>query len=1230
VATPTLIWTALPAGLAERDGRRIARISVFLSPRLDGEAAMTLSDVDALVDWPSTLRRSGPRGLALTVDLRSGSQPVGSTTVLPLASRAGRDGPDSRAWRNLFPGSTPIAPTKNLLGSRTSSVLHSYPAGQLARDIRALYAQTLTACVNGTPGPNLESFTRDAVRASGRPPVNMAALEAFARFHTSSGRTLDRAGLRARAAVRPDFHEIVASLGTYPLLLRRLGLVLDIEVSVDDLGLKTGLTDLRLRVGPGELAHEGALHHYRPWSAVAFSSARDGGSAAFTMAPSPPGPSLASLRLDDAQTTVVQERLEHVAYALIHAGRRASMNAARMAPGEHPPEAHLPALVQGGIRLTHAAAPAMTSRAMETQARLLEDLTETRQRLASTTADEDARTADDGEDTRLLDADDVLRGYRVDVRDVDEGTWRSLCRRRTRYRAGDWAWPPEDGHLEDEGFLEPMVYDDEGAEREDSRVLEDLFEWDGWSLVVPRDSAQRRRFVAEQDAEAATAGTPLQVRSEVPPGSLMPQRFGRHYEFRLRKVNLAGNDVAATPGAGSAGATVSETIPCLRVESVKAPVVIPATARGYNEGGDVVVLRDADLAQHRTGEFRLHVLPPEVSLSLAEKHGVFDGYSNDDAWTLLSNHRGSTEEIGLEETVTAAPCYAPYLPDPLVKQAVLCLPDGAGHVDLPRFDDIPEAERGRRLARSCLLVIRPGGDRVRASVKGREVTLTIPRGRVQKLRLAARLTPDELALLSQAAASRDTASRDARFNDALLLRAQRGELPPLAPSETLTVAFATQRPLSAPAFGRPLIQPRSAASTTALFADDALRFDRPSTGRIDVYARWEDPVDDPSEDGWSVAVNRLHAGGVAIDEDGGKPLDPAELDDAARSPLAHDFGDTRHREVTYRAVATSRFAAFYPPDVTADADSISLASDTVTLRVPATAPPDEADIAYVIPTIGRAGDDTRATVGERRITTRGDGLRIYMNRGWFSSGRGEQLALVLARDDTQGLDVCEWGENPLRLGAPLPESLRLEHLWGGAGRIDHHEVEGRACSLLVLDVHFSDEHRLPFADVEFLSQRAYLPMVRLAVARYQREAIDGCQLSGITRADFAPLTPGRSLTVKQTGSDRWYLAVRGYSYGLRDAGRSGDTTRMLATIEVLPRDAGGDAIAWRQITAPVRLDAQSDEPWRYLWSAAIRIDDPDYLSNTWRRRLVVEEVDPFSGDSTTEGARLVTLHTVEL
>jgi hypothetical protein len=208
--------------------------------------------------------------------------------------------------------------------------------------------------------------------------------------------------------------------------------------------------------------------------------------------------------------------------------------------------------------------------------------------------------------------------------------------------------------------------------------------------------------------------------------------------------------------------------------------------------------------------------------------------------------------------------------------------------------------------------------------------------------------------------------------------------------------------------------------------------------------------------------------------------------------------------------------------------------------------------------------------------------------------------------------MCEWGENPLHEGAPLPGPLRLEHVWSGVDRIDRLTIDGQPVALAIHDVAFSDEHRLPFVDIEFLAQRAFMPMVRLAVARFQRHALDGCQLSAIAQADFVPLAPGRALTVRQAAVDTWSLTLRGYSYRRTDRLTPMPTTVVQVHIECRRTDAPEDLAAWRMASEPIELIADALEPWHYQWRGRVAIDDADLLTRHWRRRLVIQEFEPFA------------------
>lgn len=1225
----TLIWTALPAGM-RRGGEDewLARISVFLSPRLqvNGDEA-PLSAFPEFVDWPKTLGDLETAGIEFLVHMHNGEGVAASVPARPAAVFEDNVTPDSRAWRGIFDETVRVTPfdAPDDTGLRGFAV-QSYDARSVVEEIRDVYASALGFALGAADaGPNLGAFDIPATRLEAPTTDDRNPIEEFVRFHQlpKDSQPLIRDDLSDAC---PDFHEIVAATGTHPHLMRRLGLVLDLDVPAHALGLHVPEQSLRVRVEPRNAAFDDTMHR-TPWTMVEYDTAASGGYRVFRSARNPRLSSSGLYAYGDRQTTVVQEQLEHAVFALV---QRARTGARSEAGGE----ASLPALLQGGMRLTHALKPLMIQNAMADQNRLEQAL-----QIAVGRFQSGLRGAED----EVLYAEQVTRGYRVDVKDVDSGKWRSLCRRVVGYRAGDWSWPAPATTLDDEGVIEPTGFTDRRVRSPELRVNEDLFEWDGWSLVVPRPDR------ADDDPPQTDCGTTLSIRLGVPEGSLEPQRFGRCYRFRLRNVDLAGNSLsvaeadALAPGL-SGDALVTEPMCCLRVESAKPPMIVRAQPRGPGEAGDIIVLRDAESREHRTDEFRLHVAPPEVPLRIAEKHGVFDDLSASESWRMISAHRGALdEENGApDEAITAREFYTPYLPDPIVRQATLSLPDGGGQIDMPRFDDLPRSAIGRELARSCQLVVRSGRDRLRARVAGREVVVEVPKGRVQKVRLTAKLEADDLSIL--ALAHPDWHGRDsvafAGTRQMLTDAAARGDAPLLAPSRTVTIVYATQRPLAAPAFGRPLILPRQPDSTSAALADDALGFDRPSTGRIDIYATWQDPIDNPADDGWRTSGGELHAGGVRIGEEDGKPLDPLELAESPRSPLAHDFGDTKHHEVSYRAQATSRFVEFYPASLTENADNVALLSTPVTLHVLSTAPPAAPDIAYVVPTFGtsqaaRAAPDLDR---EHRVERSGDGLRVYMNRGWFSSGADERLALVVAMasdapETLQGV-VSEWGVNPLRDSAPLPGPLQMKHVWGGAERISW-QIDGGTVGLAIYEVRFSEEHRLPFVDIEFLAQRSFMPLVRLAVARYQEHAIQNCQLSPIVHADFVPLTPGRAVTIRKVADATWNLAMRGYSYTDPESASSNGTSIVLAHIEYMPQNLPEDPAGWRPLGNPVRLQAEALEPWRYHWMGQLRIDDLRYLSRRYRRRIVVREFEPFQSAGMPavpleDRSRLVSAHTLAI
>ena len=160
------------------------------------------------------------------------------------------DGPDRTAWRRLFPAKTIVRTLPNLRPCRPRPECVSRPTrpGPSSRKFVEAYNGALDHQLGRLAGPpSLAAFAVKQGALQGA--ASATPLGQFLQFIRQS----EKAGTRYRsdpAEMPADFHQIVASLGTYPRLLRRLGLVLDLELPADRLGLDGADPGLRLSVQP--------------------------------------------------------------------------------------------------------------------------------------------------------------------------------------------------------------------------------------------------------------------------------------------------------------------------------------------------------------------------------------------------------------------------------------------------------------------------------------------------------------------------------------------------------------------------------------------------------------------------------------------------------------------------------------------------------------------------------------------------------------------------------------------------------------------------------------------------------------------------------------------------------------------------------------------------------------------------------------------------------------------
>ncbi|MEM1261317.1 MAG: hypothetical protein AAGH76_02845 [Pseudomonadota bacterium] len=1179
MAESILIYTALPAAIRRVNGEWQAQVSVFIAPQLEpDDSRVSLGDYPALVDWPSQLANRRWRIVTATATDEL-------TTTAPLLPTTA-DTADSAAWRAILPADTAVnsfSATQEQVTAPLMAGALSYEAVPVVDAVRRVYAESLPSQVpRDTGGSALQAFA-----GLGQPGLLRAGNTALGRFAAFFKPAEQRSvPPRQSASADTEFHSVIAGLGGHGRLLRKLGLVVDLVIPAAELQLDEAS---RLAViADGEPLPD--LAERSLWTRIEVGAETDADTRSFCAAWRSGALHAGLQALPRDPRNVVQENLEHAFFSL-----------SQQAEHNDPAGVELPTLMSSGMRIVDDALPQRLQQAAAVRQSMLS---------ATGTLGDSAPPSTISGDVY---ADDLVRGLRIDVRDADGGDWRSLCQRLTRYMAADWSWPAGGDGLADEGVVEPTMYVDRNAASSSFRLPPELFAWDGWSLVVGHPDSG-----VDDVNEPPAQNSRIQITTNVPAGGLQPQRFGVRYQFRARTVDLAGNSLSLETATDMStqlpeNLRASPAIPCLRAESAQPPVVFPAEPRGPGEAGDAIVLRDADDRRFATPKRRLHVLPAEVSLRTAERHGLFDGLSPDDSWSLIQAHRGSLDVDANGDTrdyIDAKTLVVPYLPDPLGRTAVLILPDGTS-VPLPRFDDQLADTGSPTLATAFSLVIEAGFNEVSAKVTGRTVVVRVPRGRVTTLTLAAAPDGDALATSALANSVWTGGHESAALNAAVSM----GNAKTIAPHRELDIIHATQRPVTPPIFVAPVIAKRDANASGVVLIDDEFLFDGPSTGRIDVSAEWNEWRDDPGTTGWRRTSNAVAAGGTRIDPDDETPF--AHHADK-RAALAHDFGDTRHRRVTYRPVATSRFIDYYPATLTADPRNMQYVGQPITVTIPSTAAPAAPEIAYVVPTFERT--ETRSADGARASSQRGFGLRVYMQRGWFSSGDGEQLAVVFTDSDT-GVPTSLWGSDPIRKGAPLPAPLAPAHIASAVETIGPALADANNRVLVLHDVAFSDTHQRPFADIVFETQPTALPMVRLALARYQANAIDDCHLSPIVASDFVALSPDRFVTVTPVSRNRWSVALNGQAY----TGRRNSLGRVVATLEEQPLHGHYDEAAWRATGEPVELNGQLAEGFSALWRGEVTYRH-GRRSARWRRRLVLREYAP----TDVASGKLESVHTVTL
>ncbi|MBW5483182.1 hypothetical protein [Streptomyces bambusae] len=1314
-------WVVLPAGLSS-DGTT-ARISVFVAPRLDADGPTTLDRFPDFLDWPARLATA----LFFLSETDAEGRPSGTETG-PL-DRAG-PAPDSGLWSRLFTGDTPVTPFG--FDDFRSTVKVSYPAKQLAQDTRKAFAEVAAEFPEKLPAAtdmsqrvgfaaptgmlarlaDIGTALEEADRAIELDPDGSAepvlgSHDAFLAFHQHERSVTEGArATRTAPPARPtpptvDFHQVLSVLGDHPTLLRRLGLVVDLTVPADRIAEARGTRGLALAPRFASLLPDAATEDLTPATRYVL-DAGDAFCAASAGADPLGPPARGLLALPEDDYSIEQADIDGINLKLV-AAARVSAAADGIIPGDSRAlQATPPTLRTTGIALVRS------GRARTLQADFRR-------------AEREEQALRSGSPLPLT-AEDLVRGYRIDVFDGTRQRWFSLHERVVHYRAPDGGGPLTES-VTDEGFFQTALAEPEGPVAR-VHVHEHVVSWDGWALSAPRPG---KALVDEgpgdeestpeppgprRIANRAVTGLPMEIEAEARPGSLPRLRFGRPYGLRVRTVDLAGNgptlaeaeqltdqDVLTLPPAGG-----GETF--RRYEAVPAPVLLPRAP--YTDGDfahRMVIRSDAGLtaaqyadtfnadppadavapAPYRPVDER-HLVAPKASLECVERHGLLDAAigSADPAvqravYDLAVRENGDLSDprlpgiafVDLPATDgrpaqryvlhTGDAVELPYIPDPLSLGLVLHdLPGRAADDPLEVLWAGPQWHSPR----SLLLRLVEGTGPPRFDPASRVLTVALPKAAKATVRISSKASVNE-RLFGMLHWCRKVLGGGAPFEKVMAaVRVNRHWM--VTPWQELTLVHAVQRPLVTPQlnlFDLTLLT-RNVGDTHEHLAGQ-VELDEPSTERIDLLAHWTEQVDDPGEPAPRTEPRTMttRVFQLPLAEAGrlGPGVDmlntPSALDGntlffstaaaaaeaqaegkGTATPEAQEFGDTKHRLVHYEPVATSRFGDCFPPEFAArpELGLLSRTGERVEHVVLSSTKPDPPALLDCLPTLGVESSGSLPDPVVRR--RRGGGLRIYLARPWFSSGDGELLAALVTEEGMEpefGSEpfVTVAGRDPKHRSAPV--AFPTAQNFPGAEVVQNGLVlpapaflfDGFTVTAAGFAPRFDTGSGRWYCDLDIDLGEAYMPFVRLALARFQPHSLEGEALSPIVHTPVLRTLPERVLTVE--GEDPLLITLSGPNY----------LTQFLVpdVIAVLQRrdpDLADEAVAWTAVEETlVSLETEDTQSPVQTYTAELPLPDP--LPPGPLRLLVVESALSGSDFAVSEdfgplGRQLVYADTVPL
>lgn len=870
----------------------------------------------------------------------------------------------------------------------------------------------------------------------------------------------------------PDFHKTISMLREHPAVLRSLGLIMELRIPVSELHKSFSEGILRVRwpdvpasipkiVSPWTKYDKG----FMPGSTTNINS----GMVTLTDDNGEPIPA------DNHRWEVVTFEVDNSAKKLRDAARTLAASSDNVQGTADIKPFMMPALKTAGLTLLRR------GRQADFAAR----------RLA---ANSNARNS---MSNNVLTADDLVLGYRIDIKEEGRNYWSSLHQRDAIYKVNDKEFTiggREEGHIK----AHAAIIDGHDMLRADEVIAC----WRGWSLAVPLPSLY-------QPANRTCPNMPFKFdwKFSVPEGTLPRLRFAHNYQLRARVADIAGGGLKVNDPA--ANHYFTELVQYRRYEPIAPPeLILPPTLdpKKLSPGETInqLVIRsdfDSDVSEFNSNARRL-LFTPKTSLTMSEQHKALDDMTPEEIRQLLKqalahdiqNAPSSLDEVLLPDFAAAGVCFFPR-PEPGGPSGIRT-EQRAWSEQWPDFRPMEIVLRERSAANSNILEWEESSD----PSLGDRLIVRLAKAEEVTLELSSFLKADFLDHF----AIYDLLPIESETEAAV----RKGRHPMVTPLQAVTLTHAVPRPLRSPGSlsnsSETLKVLRDKGQTFALL--DPVPFDlgvdSKSTAKLEITAKWTEQM------------------GSGIDQPVNVPVQSIIInsgEDRIQNKIHHEFGDTRHRNITYTLTAVSRFKQFFKQEN----EELYVTKTELPVSIPSSAPPPPLIVISTRPALvweENCEEGSDFILNRHRL---GGHLRIELKGPWYDTGEDEELAVLVWNDNnppkemwpfiTQaGSDFTQKTLSPKR----WPSALDFTLASGAPQEVYLNEAKGYVMAV-PHKPWFKDKRCFVDIAIPSLVTESYMPFLRLAVARYQRNSLKDLELSSVVMTEMVQLLPDRTLRVRR-------------------------------------------------------------------------------------------------------------------